>query len=349
MTETRETSVLIVDDSAFNRRTIGEVLEQIEGVHVIGKASDGDEALRMVAGLEPDLITLDLEMPRMDGFTFLRLLMARRPTPVIVVSGYSEKGNVFRALELGALDFVAKPSRHATLDLADIRRELTEKVGLIRHLSRDRMAARRPAGPSGSGPAPAPAGLARHRAPRRVALIGASTGGPSALVELFRHLPGKADAAVLVAQHMPERFTRTFAERLNRLGGLQVREASGRHPLRPGEAWICPGGRCLVVEGEEIVVVEPAPSDRYVPSVDRLFRSAATALGADIVAAVLTGMGDDGAVGVPLLAESGALVLAESAETAVIHGMPGAAVRTGAVHEELPLPELAKRLARELR
>jgi two-component system chemotaxis response regulator CheB len=222
--------VLVVDDSAYNRRTLAEMLSTLPGVEVAGKAGDGDEALRLVAELEPDLLTLDLEMPRMDGFTLLRLLMAKRPTPVIVVSGYSAKENVFRALELGALDFIAKPSRSVTTDLHTIRDKLAEKIALVRHLSpagfdpqsRGRLGSGRTATQlfrtDGASARPTPQPLMSH-----VVVIGASTGGPTALLEVFAAIPALATACVVVAQHMPERFTRTFAERLDRLGNARVR------------------------------------------------------------------------------------------------------------------------------
>ena len=350
-----ELRVLVVDDSAYNRRTISELLESMNGVHVVGKAADGDQALQIAADVRPNLITLDLEMPRMDGFTFLRLLMARSPTPVIVISGYSAKENVFRALELGALDFVSKPTRTVTSDLAAIRKELQEKVELVRHLS--------PARISSLGLKSREATVPRFRLPgadavdaatkpsrvAKVVLVGASTGGPTALVELFRRLPHKVDAAVLVAQHMPERFTRTFAERLDRLGGMRVREAVNTHALARGQAWICPGGKCMEIGADgQVTVVEPRSDDRYVPSVDRLFESGARKLGARALGVVLTGMGDDGAAGATALKAAGAQVFTEAAESAVIYGMPAAVMRTGAVDASLPIIALAERLAEVL-
>ncbi len=349
----KQIRVLVVDDSAYNRRTISEMLMTIPGVEVVGKASDGDEALRLVGELGPDLITLDLEMPRMDGFKFLRLLMARRPTPVIVVSGYAEKDNVFRALELGAIDFIAKPSRTLASDLSSIGEDLGAMVAMVRQLA-----------PSGADTAkraisrhPEPIQLPRVEAvarsegsePRSIVVIGSSTGGPTALVEVFRRIPPTANAAFVVAQHMPERFTKTFAERLDRLGGVRVREASATHRLEAGSAWVCPGGRCieLVADGRgsvSVQVVRSASDDRYVPSVDRLFTTAATAAGTRVLAAVLTGMGDDGAKGVTAIKGKGGTVLAESPETAVIYGMPGSAARTGCVDESLPLRNLADRI-----
>jgi two-component system, chemotaxis family, protein-glutamate methylesterase/glutaminase len=346
--------VLVVDDSAYNRRALGEMLSALPGVEVVGKATDGDDALRMVSQVSPDLITLDLEMPRMDGFTFLRLLMARRPTPVIVVSGYSNRENVFRALELGALDFVAKPTRAMASDLSTIADDLAEKVMMARNLapsnldprlrglSGDRTATQvfRIQSPTASQPAPPPADRAK------LLLVGASTGGPTALVDLFGRLP--STAMIVVAQHMPERFTRTFAERLDRISSLRVVEGEGTQRLEPGLGIICPGGKCIEVqrgrEGLVSVVVEPGPDDRHIPSVDRLFTSAAEVAGDRAVAVVLTGMGDDGARGAVAIKQCGGTVLAEAPETAVIYGMPGAAVRTGKVDVSLPLRSLGQRL-----
>jgi two-component system chemotaxis response regulator CheB len=352
--------VMVVDDSAFNRRTIGDLLANINGVEVVGKAADGDEALKLAASLNPDLITLDLEMPRMDGFTFLRLIMARQPTPVIVVSGNSARENVFRALELGAIDFIAKPTRTIASDLSAIEQELAEKVAMVRQLTpagRDprRRTNLRAATPGMFQP---PAPEQRAAAPvvvdkdvnlSRLVVIGASTGGPSALVEVFSQFKPGANAAVVVAQHMPERFTKTFAERLNKLGGLKVSEAREFEPLHPGRAVLCPGGKCLEVvtfgNGFAASVVDPAPGDRFIPSVDRLFKSAAEVAGEKVLGVVLTGMGDDGARGVVAIKAHGGTVFAEAPETAVIYGMPGAAMRTGEVDKSLPLGALGAHLA----
>jgi two-component system chemotaxis response regulator CheB len=189
----------------------------------------------------------------------------------------------------------------------------------------------------------------KENMPQRIVVIGASTGGPSALVEVFSQFRQGSSAAVVVAQHMPERFTRTFAERLNKLGGLRVSEARDFEPLHPGKAVLCPGGKCLEVvtfgNGFAASVVDPSPSDRFIPSADRLFRSAAEAAGDKVVGVVLTGMGDDGARGVVAIKARGGTVYAESPETAVIYGMPGAAMRTGEVDKSLPLSALAAHLS----
>src|SRR5690606_17434721 len=236
--------------SAFNRKLITEILESVSGVTVVGKAADGEEALRLLGSLEPDLITLDLEMPRMDGFSFLRFVMARRPTPIIVVSSHSAKQNVFRALELGALDFVAKPGAAPGEKLAVIKEELLAKVAMVRQLKVTCLEKQprttvssllRAVRTDGDRPLPV------EDSPRWILAVAASTGGPSALVELFSWLPSDLQAAVIVVQHMPVRFTRTFAERLDRLGGLRVTEAVDGDRLRAGRAVVCPGGRCVDV------------------------------------------------------------------------------------------------------
>lgn len=346
--------VLVVDDSAFNRRTLGELLESLDHVEVVGKAGDGEEALRCVAELSPDLITLDLEMPRMDGFTFLRLLMAKKPTPVIVVSSYSARHNVFRALELGALDFVAKLDHSITTDLDRIRDELASKIDLVRGLSPSGFDPRfRSTPPPKSSPRRVTSAygrsLERGKKVKKLIAIGASTGGPTALLEMFSRFPVESDAAVVVAQHMPARFTKTFAERLDRLDRFSVREAEEFHGIHPGEAWVCPGGKCMEVVGSgadiAVRVREGTPEDRYVPSVDALLRSAGEAFGENCLGIVLTGMGEDGALGSVHIKEQGGGVLVEAPETAVIFGMPAATLRTGVVERSLPIEELANYVA----
>ena len=350
----RPLRVLVADDSAFNRRTISDILHQLPNVEVIAKASDGDHALQLAILEKPDLVTLDIEMPRMDGFTFLKLLMARQPTPVIVVSGRAAKLDVFRALELGALEFVVKPSAGSPQELASIREELSWKVEMIRQMRELRTLERpvtsrfRALQPGAERPFPS------DPTPRKVFVVGASTGGPPALVHLFSRLTSELPISILVAQHMPERFTRTFAERLERLGGLRVAEAEGRAMLRAGTALIGPGGFALELQGRGVnvssAVVQTSAADRYVPSVDRLFRTAAERLGSRAVAVILTGMGDDGMRGAQAIRDAGGTVIAESEETAAIFGMPGSVIRAGLAHAELPLhliPDRIIKMARE--
>jgi len=332
--------VMVIDDSAYSRRTITRMLETSPMVEVVGWARDGEDALRKALQLRPDLITLDLEMPRMDGFTFLRLLMAKRPTPVLVVSGRRGDDTVFKALELGAVDFVAKPTLRAAPELATIQEELIRKVHATRQLRiekvRDRIS---------QAPAVVRRGDPSRSGRLRVIAIGSSTGGPAALMQIFGAFTEPPDCAFAVSQHMPEGFTRGFAERLDRLTHVHAREARGGEPLERGAVLVAPGGTHLEFEnagGGVVTRLAPrSPEDKYAPSVDRMFDSAAKHFGQDLLAIVLTGMGDDGRRGVRAVREGGGTVIAESEETAVIFGMPQQAIRTGAVDAVLPLSEIA--------
>lgn len=349
----RALRALVVDDSSLNRRTIAAMLGEIDGVGHVELAADGAEALRVVEASPPDFITLDLEMPRLDGFEFLHLLMDRHPIPVIVVSGRSEKENVFRALELGAIDFLAKPHDDVA-PLESLRRQLIEKVGVIRQLS---PLALRSGASDGLRLDADPRQRAQNgrepsvikTAPGKVVVIGASTGGPKALVTLFRHLHDQMDAAIVIAQHMPPRFTRTFAERLDRTGVMRVSEAKQYERLARGHAYVCPGGRCIELvpsdRGPALRVVAPDAGTHYIPSVDQLFRSAARVLGNEAIGVVLTGMGDDGADGARELSQQGGEVLIEEPETAVVSGMPLAVRRAKVRHESLGIWALGDRIA----
>jgi two-component system, chemotaxis family, protein-glutamate methylesterase/glutaminase len=342
--------VLVVDDSVFNRRSIGEILAQSPEIEVVGKAADGEEALRLVSNLKPDCITLDLEMPRMDGFTFLRILMTKMPTPVVVVSSYSQKENVFKALELGALDFVAKPERFSDPDLGSIREQLVSKVLLARSVRLGMSPPQRRA----PDLAPAPIELPRAKQlvpPKNVIAIASSTGGPSALMEIFTRFPQNYRSALVIAQHMPDKFTRTFAERLSRRGALRVSEAQDQDVVSEGTGFVCPGRHCMELEVSsrgtmKLKVTPPGERDRYVPSADRLLSSVAAGVGRRAVGVILTGMGDDGVEGARRILDAGGIVIAESEESAVVYGMPGAAVRAGAASQSLPLTEIAEYLAK---
>lgn len=357
MTSKGPLRLLVVDDSAYNRRNIAEVFSRYpHEVEVVGKAADGEEALRIATLLKPDVITLDLEMPRMDGFTFLRILMSRQPTPVIVVSSYAQKENVFKALELGALDFVAKPAAQISPDAADLRDQILEKVLLVRQLRTSFPSAplsRKP-GAAGSERAAFPESASMRAAgayiaPRYVVAIASSTGGPSALLEIFGRIPPSTSAAFVVAQHMPDKFTRTFAERLDRKGSVRSSEGADGQRLAKCTGFVCPGRQCMEVvqNGAELRIWVGAPrsEDRYVPSADRLLKSVAAAVGARAVGVILTGMGDDGVEGARAIRDAGGVVIAESQETAVVYGMPGAAVTAGIPQHVLPLAQIAEYLA----
>lgn len=348
--------VLVVDDSLMNRFSIESELRAHAGIEVIGHAKNGEEALRLALGLRPDVITLDIEMPKMDGFTFLRILMSRMPIPVIVVSSYGNKETVFRALELGAVDFVARSE--ARPDDPALLGQVVAKVLVARDMRSLKSVS----------PSPyrtPPLGIARPETKpetldaltavplKHVVVIAASTGGPSALVEIFARVPTRFPGAVLVAQHMPERFTKTFAERLDRRSAMRVREAKDLDLVTAQQAFVCPGGLTTTVRAAVagsraefgLACVPPTSPDRFAPSADALMESVAKVAGTRAIGVVLTGMGDDGTKGARAIRAAGGRVIAESEETAIVHGMPGAVIRAGLADKILPLSEIAAAIA----
>lgn len=343
MNTPRPVTVLVIDDSPGNRRTLTQLLESSKDVEVVGRATDGEDGLKQAAALRPDVITLDLEMPKLDGFAFLRLLMATVPTPVIVISSYAHKSDVFKALELGAFDFIAKPARAGKDELESLRKELLEKVRAVR-LIRPDTRRKEAAQAHRAGPLTEP--------PLTLVAVGASTGGPPAVQRLLESVPADAPLCFLICQHMPARFTQAFAERLDRTGAWSVSEArEGDVPAR-GRVFIASGGRQLVLangKAERMELRTPVPrlTDKHTPSVDELFSSVARVLGKKALGVVLTGMGADGAEGARSIHAAGGQVWAESEETAIIYGMPKEAIATGAVHRVLPLPEIGPALVHE--
>jgi two-component system chemotaxis response regulator CheB len=342
--------VVVIDDSAFSRRTITKMLENIKDIEVVGFATNGEEGIQKVVALKPDLVTLDLEMPKMDGFTLLRILTTRFNVPVIVISALSGADKVFKALELGALDFVAKPSSSASNDLLLIKEDLQQKVlQIVKHTPRD---IRRPVQQVQSEKRPKPAiqrverlsNGAVHTSVDLIA-IGSSTGGPPALQSIFSSFDQKHPFAVVVSQHMPAGFTKAFAERLNRSSPFDIKEAEDGDPVVPGQILIAPGGKNMVFEvcGGQVTarIVPPTSSDRYVPSVDVMLESCAGIYRKRMVAVILTGMGNDGSKGVREVHEQGGYVIAESDETAIVYGMPREAVATGLVDRIVPLHRVA--------
>jgi len=331
-------SVLVIDDSAHNRHTLTSLLESAADVRVLDRAADGEEGLKKVLELKPDVVTLDLEMPKLGGYTFLRLLMRTVPTPVIVISSYSHRSDVFKALELGAFDFIAKPPSTTREALDGLRKELLDKVRAARHVR-----------PGQRHAAPGARALAVAGELPLVVAVGASTGGPPAVQRLLEGLAAEPTPCVLVCQHMPSLFTRAFAERLDRIGPFTVTEAYDGDVVQPGHMYIAPGGRHMVLAERgtklELHTPPPTPLDKYAPSVDRLFTSVAQVLGSRALAVVLTGMGADGAEGAREVARAGGEVWAESEETAVVFGMPGEAIATGAVQRVLRLGEMGPALA----
>lgn len=346
--------VVVVDDSAFSRRSIIKMLEGLPDVEVVGYAANGEEGIHKVATLKPDLVTLDLEMPKMDGFTLLRILTSRFSMPVIVISAQSGADKVFKALELGALDFIGKPSSSATPDLMHIREDLHAKVlqvinlkpGRLGVLSTPQAAAAESDDRVAPDRQPLPGTLTQHDFPFDVVAIGASTGGPPALQNILSEFDRQYPFAVVVSQHMPVGFTRAFAERLNRSSGFTVKEAQDGDPVLPGHALIAPGGMNMVFENRAGQVVarlsQPTQADRYVPSVDVMLESCAAVYGNRVMAVILTGMGNDGSKGVRAVKQQGGYVMAESEESAVVYGMPREAAATGVVDRVVPLQNVAR-------
>lgn len=336
--------VLIIDDSALMRQLLTEILSQDPELHVVGAAADPYLAWEKIKTLRPDVITLDVEMPRMDGLTFLEKLMAVHPAPVLMVSSLTEKGcqTTLRALELGAVDFVTKPSidlRTGTVQLAD---QIIEKVKLAARVKpRGRRAA------SAATPKPQGRSEALIKSTHKVVVIGASTGGTEALYEVLTALPADAPGVAIV-QHMPPGFTRSFAERLDSVCRIRVHEARDGDAILPGRALLAPGGYHMQVQRSgaqySVRVGLGEPVNRHRPSVDVLFHSAAKRLGANAIGVILTGMGNDGAAGMLAMRQAGAHTLAQDEATCVVFGMPKEAIAAGGVHEVRPLGAIASRI-----
>lgn len=346
----RKTRVLVIDDSAYSRRTIIRLLEEIPGVEVAGYAMNGEEGLRKAMDLSPDLITLDLEMPGMDGFTLLRIIMTACPAPVIVVSSHSEDERVFKALELGAVDFVAKPRQALSEQLLEIRDELQEKVGALLNLNLQGLKRRtKQVAPEENLPVRRAVKLPRGGSQRYEAVaIGSSTGGPPALQKILSQLPTVLPFAVLISQHMPSGFTRTFAERLNRMLPFEVKEAADGDTVRANTVFVAPGGMNMIaVQVRDQVVLRlkvPSKDEKYVPSVNVMLSSVARVYGSRALAVILTGMGNDGSQGVRTIKEAGGGVLAEAEESSVVFGMPREAIATGVVDKVVHLDQMAAKI-----
>ncbi len=341
--------VLVIDDSAYNRQAIVDMLESDPAIQVVGRAVNGEQGLKDALILKPDVITLDLEMPKMDGFTFLRILLKRMPTPVIIISSYGKKQNVFKALELGAFDFIAKPSRYLTPEVHKIRDELVHKVKMIRKLRQTNLSGvlqERVFEPDHILSQDTSTSRIFSQSEPGLVLVGASTGGPPALQSIFKALAANLPLVYLVAQHMPANFTRAFAERLDKYSPLDVNEAKDGEDLYCGKVLVAPGGSHLKVvrKGSSLKtkVVKAGQETNYVPSIDILFQSAAQTAGSRSLAVLLTGMGSDGCIGMRSIKEAGGQTVAESEETAVIFGMPKEAIESGQVDKVVRLDEVPK-------
>ena len=328
--------VLVVDDSALMRKMIPQMLERDSGIRVVGTAMDGGFALEKAAELKPDVITLDLEMPRMNGIEALRQLAKKHQ--VIVVSAHTTEGAnaTFKALAMGAFDFVPKPEHGASQHIDSIATQLTAKI-------RAAAQARQVGPPAYALPDfPKVRKIARAKvAPSRVIAIGVSTGGPNAVQYVLSHLPADFSGSILVVQHMPEGFTEMFAKRLDATCAIDVKEAKSGDLLLAGRALICPGNRHMKVRraalGDMVVLSDEEKENGHRPSVDVLFRSVAEEFGARSAAVLMTGMGEDGAEGMGLIKATGGITIAQSAESCVVYGMPRAAIERGYAVRVSPL------------
>ena len=336
--------VLVVDDSALIRSLMRELLGSQPDIEVVGMAPDPHVARELIKQLNPDVITLDVEMPRMNGLDFLEKLMRLRPMPVVMVSSLTDQGSevTLKALELGAVDFITKPRLGVAEQFPELAREIGDKI---------RIAARARIRRHGLGTAAAsqPRPITGHvfGTTEKLICIGASTGGTEALKEVLCRMPADAPG-VLITLHMPESFTRSFAERLNGLSAMTVKEAAHNERVLPGHAYVAPGHSHLrVKKGGAYYYTElsqEAPVNRHRPSVDVLFHSAAQVLGANALGVILTGMGKDGASGLLAMRQAGAHTIAQDEASCVVYGMPRAAVELGAAAEVCPLPQIAQRV-----
>jgi len=318
--------VLVVDDSALMRKMIPQMLDADESIEVVGTAMDGTFCLKKIEELHPNVVTLDLEMPGMNGIDTLKEIMRRHPVPVIVFSSHSIEGAsiTLKALGLGAFDFVTKP-KDASTHMAETSKELIAKV---KAAAECKLKPRIPSGiPS------KPEKVSASGSPTKVIAIGVSTGGPQALEYLLTQLPGDFPGAILIVQHMPEGFTDMFARRLDELCALRVKEAQSGDLLLPGRVLICPGSRHLRAKrlplGDVAVLTDDARVNGHRPSVDVLFRSVAEEFKSQAVAVLMTGMGDDGAEGLGVVKKEGGMTVAQSEESCVVFGMPKAAIERG--------------------
>jgi two-component system chemotaxis response regulator CheB len=344
-----KTRVVVVDDSALVRSLLAEIINRQPDMQCVGVAADPYQARETIRSLNPDVITLDVEMPRMDGIDFLAKLMRLRPMPVVMVSTLTERGAevTLRALELGAVDFVAKPKIGVADGLARLANQITEK---IRIAARAQMRRPDPAA-AAAAPPPPPAAIGRLST-EKIVFIGASTGGTEATREVLTQLPPDFPA-VMITQHMPAGFTKSYAARLDGLCRIRVAEARDGERVLPGHAYLAPGGTQMSVEksGANYVVrvQDGEPVNRHKPSVEVLFKSAARVVGPNALGVMLTGMGADGARAMKEMRDAGSWNVAQDEASCVVFGMPREAIAAGAAHEVLPLSQIGPALIERLR
>jgi two-component system chemotaxis response regulator CheB len=351
--------VLIVDDSALMRSMLSEVINSASDLEVVGVAPDPIIAREMIKTHNPDVLTLDIEMPKMDGLDFLARLMRLRPMPVVMISSLTQRGSeaTLQALELGAVDFLPKPKLDSTAGIENYRVEICEKVRAaygarprvpLRAVTAPKPLLREPSEGVGGGGGNLPERVLQEK----LVLIGASTGGTEAIKEVLCSLPGQMPG-ILIVQHMPEMFTASFAKRLDGLCQMRVKEAEHGEKVLPGTAYLAPGHSHLslrrVVGGYVCELAQSEPVNRHRPAVDVLFHSAAKQVGANALGVILTGMGKDGAQGLLAMKQAGAWTIGQDQESCVVYGMPREAAAIGALDDVAPLKEIGQRVLSRLR
>ncbi|MFO1385354.1 MAG: chemotaxis response regulator protein-glutamate methylesterase [Chitinivorax sp.] len=356
----KKISVIVVDDSALIRSLLKEIINSNADMEVVAAAPDPLTAREMIRTLNPDVITLDIEMPKMDGLSFLEKLMRLKPTPVVMISSLTESGSdaTLRALELGAVDFIAKPKMDIAQGMQEYADDIAEKIRAAA-VSRPRrlVAATRPAEgmpdipPAHSADAVLPVRRQHIAKTEKLIIVGASTGGTEAIKEFLMPLPPDSPG-ILIAQHMPEAFTNSFAKRLDGLCKIAVKEAQHGERVMPGHAYVAPGHSHLMLklDGANYVceLSQAPPVNRHRPSVDVLFRSAANCLGKNAIGVILTGMGKDGAAGMLEMKQAGAYNFAQDEASCVVFGMPKEAIAMGGVDEIVPLSQMSSKVMAHL-
>lgn len=349
-------TVVVVDDSAFMRKAISTMLEKDSGIKVIATARDGEEGLEMIRKHDPDVVTLDIEMPRMDGLTALRHIMMEMPRPVLMVSSLTTEGAeaTLKAMDLGAVDFIPKQLSKVSLDIVKIENDLISKVKSVarrkmRPVPKMRSAA---AQRTEARPAPSAVKAPTGRPKRDVVVIGVSTGGPPAVQKVLSALPANFPAGIVIAQHMPKAFTGPFAKRLDGVSKISVKEAESGDRLGPGKAFVAPGGSHLVVDQKvsrvDLLVTSEPANALYKPSANVLVTSVAEAVGRRALGVILTGMGNDGRDGIKVLKAKGGRAIAQSDSTCVVYGMPKAIVDEGLADEIVDINNMAEAIINNL-
>jgi two-component system chemotaxis response regulator CheB len=345
---TRKIKVLVIDDSALIRGVLKEIINRETDMECVGAAPDPLVARELIKALNPDVLTLDVEMPKMDGLDFLARLMRLRPMPVLMISTLTEGGSniTFRALELGAVDFVAKPKLDIARGMEEYAIEITDKIRAVAQAQVRKKIIDPLIHEKFSADAILPSAKGRYSSTEKLIVIGASTGGTEAIKEVLNKLPADAPG-VLVTQHMPEHFTKSFADRLNSLCKISVKEAEHNERILPGFAYIAPGNSHLLIKrsgARYMVALNQGPLvNRHRPSVDVLFRSAANVAGANALGIILTGMGKDGVQGMLEMKQAGSHTIAQDEASCVVFGMPKEAIAAGGVCEVLALQNIARR------